>query len=117
MLIKEESTATREFYTFTEPNLKGEVVQFYICKVEFNVKNKNSLPHIWYKAGMTDKILPSYWAIQVYVTNKDNLCYGRYNPTINRDECKLNFEWVLEATEENKQKLIDKITELSFTAV
>ena len=34
-------------------------------------------------------------------------CSGKYNPTTN--DGKLNFEWLLEATEENQQKIIDEI--------
>ena len=47
------------------------------------------------------------WGVQTYVTDRQGRCSGKYNPTTK--DGKLNFEWLLEATEENRQKIIDEI--------
>lgn len=115
---------TRWFYEFTEANAKGEtlIIELSFCE---DPDFKNSLPKFWYKNGFTDTVLKTYWVIQTYVTDKKGFCYGRYNPTHKieqrgvDEEGKpilkrvINFDWMFEATEENKQKLIDEVYRLA----
>lgn len=106
--------AERDFYTFTERNSKGELIEFEISKIIPDNKCKNSIPNLWYKYGMTKSVLPSYWSLHTYISKTIDgceTCKMIYNPTVTGH--KLNFEWVLEATEENKQKLIDEVYRLA----
>lgn len=67
----------------------------------------NSIPQLWYKYGYTNKVLNEYIFIKTYCTDKDGHCTGNYNPqTIGIN--KINFDYMLESTEENLNKLIDK---------
>lgn len=99
---------TRELYTFEEKNHKGEKIQ-----VEF-IKSSGSLAQIWFEKGYTDKLLDTYWSVDVFATQENGLCLGKYNPTIKRNTYKLNFKWVLEATEENKQKILNEIIKRAY---
>lgn len=80
---------------------------------------------IWVK----NKIFPkafAWWHITTNVYDKDGHCWGRYNPQekpeIKRDDKGkiilnhnvVNFDWVLPATEENKQKIIAEVSRLAF---
>ena len=103
----------------TVPNKKGEklLIELSECK---NPGGKNALPVLWYKAGYTDKILDTYISIHTYVTDSDGNCYGRYNPQTKLSEDGkrnvINFNWMLENTEENKQKLINECIRLFESA-
>lgn len=69
--------------------------------------SKHSLPAMWKRKGFIDKEPETWWGVQTYVTDRQGRCSGKYNPTTK--DGKLNFEWLLEATEENQQKIIDEI--------
>ena len=62
---------------------------------------------MWKRKGFIDKEPETWWGVQTYVTDRQGRCSGKYNPTTK--DGKLNFEWLLEATEENRQKIIDEI--------
>ena len=72
-----------------------------------NTHGKHSLPTMWKRKGFIDKEPETWWGVQTYVTDLQGRCSGKYNPTTK--DGKLNFEWLLEATEENQQKIIDEI--------
>lgn len=116
----EQVAETRWFYKFTETNKKGEkiVIELSLCKDDANYKN--SLPKLWNKNGYIDRVLSTYWSIEVYVTDTEGSCWGKYNPQIKRSEDGkrnvINFEWMFEATEENKQKLINEVYRLASTS-
>lgn len=99
--------AARTVYTFARPTAAGEslVVEFSRCE---SSDTCGDCARLWYKHGYTSRILPTYWAVSTYATDADNNCWGRYNPTIGADG-KLDFAWVLEATEENRVKLLNEI--------
>ena len=108
----EQMAEKRWFYTFTNTNKKSESLIIELSKCE-DSSYKNSLPKLWYKNGYTDKVLESYWSIQTYVKDSEGQSYGRYNPQHKLSEdtkrSVINFDWMLEATEENKEKLIDEV--------
>ena len=95
----------------TEPNEKGEKLLIELSECE-NPGGKNALPVLWKKHGFIDRVLDAYICIHTYVTDTEGNCYGRYNPqTKLSDDGKrhvINFDWMFENTEENKQKLIDE---------
>lgn len=74
---------------------------------------KNSLAEIWYKKGYTPELMPEYWGVQTYVTDKNNNCYMAYNPTVKMDDYQnrivTDFGWHLEATPENFGKLLNEV--------
>ena len=80
---------------------------------------------IWVKHGYFKKAF-AWWNVTVYATDKDGNCWGRYNPQEKLHITKndkgeiiehrnvVNFNWVLPATEENKQKIIAEVSRLAF---
>lgn len=122
----EQMAETRWFYKFIEPNAKGETLIIELTKcINLNAENdKKSLPYMWYKTGCKDRILTTFWSIHTYVRDTEGSCYEKYNPQVivmytpetETIRPVINFAWMFEATEENKQKLIDEIYRLFSTA-
>lgn len=129
----------RWFFTFLQKTEKGEEVVVEITKVEHNTKSDTSLPRLWLKYGYTDRLIDKFWSVQTYVTEEDGSCYIRYNPqnttkveTV-KESCYnklkgkyetketkkyrnvINFEWLIEPTEENKIKLLEEVERRAFT--
>lgn len=108
----EQMAETRWFYTFSEPNAKGEKLVIELRKCT-NCGGNNALPVLWKKHGYIDRVLETYWSISTYVRDTEGNCYGMYNPQHKlREDGKgmvIDFTWMLEATEENKEKLIDEV--------
>ncbi len=110
----EKITEDREWYKFTDINAKGEKLLIEVMKITCDLKNKNSIMNLWKKNGYIENVMPSYWRVQVYIEDSEGNCFGRYNPTIING--KINFEWLFEATEDNKQKLINEVYKRFSTA-
>jgi len=108
----EQVAETRWFYTFTEKNTKGEKLVIELSKCE-NSGSNHSLPILWKKNGYIDKVLETYWSVNTFVKDTENNCYGRYNPQHKLSEDKkravIDFDWMLEATEDNKEKLLNEV--------
>lgn len=102
-----------------EPNKKGETLIIELSECT-NTGGKNSLPYLWHKAGYTDKVLNTYLCVHTYCTDSEGNCWSRYNPQIKiSDDGKrnvINFDWMFENTEENKQKLISECIRLFESA-
>lgn len=100
-------------------NAKSETMEIEIVHCT-NPKCKDSLPELWFKEGLTSKVLDTYITCHTYVTDSEGGCYGGYNPTVKlSDDGKRNvidFDWLLEDTEENQRKIIDKCIELFQSA-
>lgn len=115
----EQMAETRWFYTFTEVNAKGETLIIELSKCT-NSGGNNALPILWYKNKMTDRVLETYWSIETYVRDTEGCCYGMYNPQEKlREDGKgmvINFDWMFETTEENKERLIDEVYRIFSTA-
>lgn len=115
-------------YRFTGKNKNGETIEFSIdrCGDWDKPTDKNSLPYLWKKNGYIDRVLPNYWHVSTYATDKNGNCYGVYNPQekhlIRTDEngktiesrMVIDFDFMFEATEENKQKIIAEIEKRAF---
>lgn len=111
----------RELITFEELNAKGEKIQMELVRCE-NSGGNNSLPALWKKSGHVDRVLETYWSLTTYATEDGGkgTCWGRYNPQEKQSEdgkrrVVINFEWMFEATEENRQKLIEEVERLAFS--
>lgn len=115
----EQVADTRWFYTFTDTNNKGEKLIIELSKC-IDSDYKNSLPKLWNKSGYIDRVLETYWSIQTYVKDTEGNSFGRYNPQHKLSEdgnrMVINFDWMFEATEENKDKLINEVYRLFSTA-
>ncbi len=102
-----------------EPNAKGETLLIELSECE-NPGGKNALPVLWEKNGYIDRVLDTYICIHTYVTDTECNCYGRYNPQSKLSEdgkrYVINFDWMFENTEENKQKLINECIHLFESA-
>lgn len=99
---------TSELYHFNDRNSKGERIEVEFTKIEGHFIN------LWYKKGFIKEPLENYWNIMVYVYDKEGNCYGRYNPQILPHGTKINFDWVLEATEENKDLILHEIIKRTY---
>lgn len=115
----EKGPGTATWIYVTEHNQKDESLTIELAECD-NPGGKKSLPYLWYKAGYTNKILDTYLCIHTYCRDSEGNCYGRYNPQIKRsDDGKrdvINFDWMFENTEENKQKLINESIRLFESA-
>ena len=98
-------------------NAKQETMTIEIVHCE-NPGGKNSLPYLWYKEGLTDKVMETYIGCHTYVYDSENGCYGGYNVTEKYDGKRnvINFDWLLEDTEENRKKIIEACIELFESA-
>lgn len=115
--MKKEYTITkmageRWFIKFTEPNAKEETVLIELCKCT-DIPDKTSIPKMWVKNGYIDRVLETYWHVNTYVKDTKGYSYMYYNPQVKPDTGKINFEWMFEATEENKNKIIDEVYRLA----
>lgn len=114
----ERSGAYRMQRTYDGCNAKGERLVLEFTK-GINPHTKGCLPKLWLKEGFTDHELESWWIVSTYVyQGKD--CYGRYNPTVKHSQgwpsSVLDFDWVLEATQENLEKLAREVERRMFNA-
>ena len=77
---------------------------------------KRSMQRRWKKAGYIDKILDSWWAVEVQATDPDGACWGRYNPTEKPGGAGrvIDFAWMLEGTPESIEALSDEIVRRAF---
>ena len=118
--IIEQRTGSVTWIRVTRPNQKEETLKIELVEC-INPGGKKSLPYLWYKGGYTDKILDTYLCIHTYCRDSENNCYGRYNPQTKRSEDGkrnvINFDWMFENTEENKQKLINESIRLFESAI
>lgn len=109
----EKMGRTRIRYTFNGLTPRGEriIVDMTACYPDNS--SKTSLPNLWYRHGMTDTVLDSYWISDTYVALPDGHYIRRYDPTADYDQKKhigtLNFDWILPATAENLDKLLAEI--------
>ena len=107
----EKMSQTREFYHFNDRNSKGERVEIEFTKVEND--NNRHLINIWYEKGFIKEQLESYWQVTVYAYDKEGNCYGKYNPQILYGT-KINFDWILKATKENKERILNEIIKRTY---
>ncbi|MDD2446032.1 MAG: hypothetical protein PHX09_04450 [Clostridia bacterium] len=96
---------------FEEKNKKNETLLIHIDRCEGS-NSQHSLPKLWFKNGWTKKELTTYWHISTYVKNESG-CWGLYNPQQKLHESGgryvVDFDWMFEATEGNKEKLINEV--------
>lgn len=112
-LLKIEEMGTykgaRTRYTFHELNNKGEkiVVELGCCD------GNSTIAKMWKKEKWINKDLTSWISVEVYATDKEGQCWGKYNPQETGNH-KIDFKWVLEDTKQNRTKILTEITKLAF---
>lgn len=74
-------------------------------------KCKNDLANLWVKNGYVNSFLPTTIHIRTYYTTEDGRCYGRYNIQL-KQNYKINFDYMLEATQENINYLVSECIKL-----
>lgn len=103
----------RFFYEFKEKNKKGESLVVELTEVYYNNTCSSSLPNLWKEHGFTNKLYNNAIFINCYCYLPNGTCKEKYNPTIKLSEDKernvINFDYLLEVNEENKNKLLKKI--------
>lgn len=108
----EKMDSTHTYYIFNGLTPRGESVIVGMTACHPDNGYKNSLPNIWYRHGFISYVLPSYWTVDVYVYDECG-CRGRYNPTDKLHESGkrmgLDFDWMLPATSENRDKILKEI--------
>lgn len=106
----------RIWYRFEEKNEKGEeiLVELISCTRD---PGSQSLPILWKKKGLIDRVLDSWVGVNVYVTSEDGTCRGAYNPQESGIWHKINFDWMLEDTPENRDRIIAEICRRAFEEV
>lgn len=105
-----ESFGRRDRYTFGNPNRKGERLIVDISGCNHDKRRRNDLMNIWKRAGYVSEFMPSHITVDAYVYNRLCDCYARYNPTVKPGGAGyvVNFDWMLEDTEENRARLLDE---------
>lgn len=111
--VVSQSAPTVFWLEFNEKNKKGETLTIELLSCEDIADYQKSLPKLWFKNGYIDRVLETYWCVNTYVKDSEGRSYGRYNPQTKIEDRRsvINFDWMMEATEENKQKLIDAVYE------
>lgn len=103
-------------YSFEEKNAKGEqiLVELISCTRD---PGSRSLPIFWKKQGRIDRVLDTWVGVNVYVTSEDGTCRGAYNHQESGIGHKINFDWMLEDTPENRDRIIAEICRKAFEEV
>lgn len=116
----EDMTGGRGFcirYTFEDQTPKGERLIVDLVRCE-NPGGARSLPNLWKEHGYIDRVLKSWIGIDVYVTDKAGNCRRDYDPMVlDNNGHRINFEWVLEDTPENRDRIIAEICRRAFEEV
>lgn len=99
---KEKMGENRTRYTLNNTNKSGEKIVIDLTKCVWG-----SLQDLWITKGYMAKKLNNWINIEVYVTDKDGKCWGKYNPQIKAR--KIDFKWVLEDTPVNRDTILTEI--------
>jgi len=112
--IIEKLSETRTRYTFSDPTTLGGELIVDVTKCEPDNTSRHSLPRLWQKGGYIERLLENYWNVETFAYDDKGGCWGKFNPQIIPGKNKINFDWMLEATEENKRKLLDAVCALAY---
>lgn len=89
-----------------------------ICECEYD-HSSNSLMTLWVKHGWMPRFIDRALCVHTYYRDDEGNCWGRYNPQhkVAADEfgdlhAEINFDWLLEATMENEQRLLSECERL-----
>lgn len=98
-------------------NWKGERVTIWITRTQADKKHKNDLMNLWVNSKRLENFIENRITLELFVETKNGYCYNWYNPQIKESEDRkrgeIDFNYILEDTEENRRFLISKILYLS----
>lgn len=99
------------YWDYAKKNKKGErlTISINCC---YNEKSEHCLPMLWYRAGYTDRLILNYLSLDTYVYLPNGECCRRYDFTKESEDGKrltIDFDWVLEQSEENLEKMVKEI--------
>ena len=98
----------RTRYTIKQKTKNNETLVIELSNCE-----SGSLQDLWLEHGYIKNKLKNWIHVEVFATDENGLCWGKYNPQIIKNTNKINFKWILEDTEQNRQKILSKIAELA----
>lgn len=95
-----------------------------ISTVKHDKKDRHDLMNLWLRRGHVDKFIPTTLSVETEFMMSNGDLVRKFNPTVKIEIEKqdlgdgvikdysrrvLDFDWVLEATPENEQKILDEI--------
>ena len=97
-------------------NVRGEAVEVHLTSCNAEKSYKNDLMVLWSKNGWCEFIQKRI-NVEVFVTDKKGACHNWYNPQVKESadgkRLVINFDWILEDTKNNRDRIISKIIELA----
>lgn len=97
-------------------NKRGESVELWITSIKADKEYKNDLMNLWVKNNYCN-FIERRLDIETFATDVKGNCYNWYNPSIKMSEDKkrlvINFDWILEDNESNRNKIIAEVVRLS----
>lgn len=120
-VINDNPKAYREAVRFASLTPSGEQITIELARVDGN----SLLMARWIRERKLPAFLSSWWSVTVYATDQGGTCREKYNPQnetapvmyFNKPigtHTVMNFDWVLEATEESKIRIIQEVERLAF---
>ena len=106
MIIIDNVVMNRKEIIFT--NNKDEKILIFLTIQTHDLKDKKSLMNIWVKNGWLEKPIEKTLRLELFVYDKKDNCFNKYNPQIIPNTNTINFDWMLEATEKNINKLLNE---------
>lgn len=118
-ILKNNYNNIRYVYEYPIKNKLGEKITVVISKVDCDLKNKKSLMNLWVKNGFLSKPFENYWGINCNVFDSKGNEFKKYDfdfieAQFYKNKCRgcrlvINFDWIIEATEENKILILNAI--------
>lgn len=107
--IPKEISISRRFndLIFSFTSKYGFCFKIYISKIVVDYSQKNRIENLWYKKGYIKEKIPTWIHCDVYACDPYDNCYGICNPT--EKNGKIDFNWLLEYTDENVSKIINEV--------
>lgn len=96
----------RQYETKTK---NGNKLIIEISTTEHDKNSIHSLMRMWVKNGDVKDFLTRTLNVKTYYYDEKQVCLEKYNPQIINNTKQLNFEYVLEATEENERLLLNEV--------
>ena len=103
-------------YTFADKTRNGESLIVELIRCE-NLGGPHSIPNLWKDHGYIDRILENFIGTDVFATDEEGNCRRRYDPQLSKDGRRINFDWILEDTPENRDRIIAEICRRAFEEV
>lgn len=96
----------RQYETKTK---NGNNLVIEISTTEHDKNFIHSLMRMWVKNGCVKEFLTRTLNVKTYCFDKKDVWLEKYNPQIIENTNQLNFEYMLEATEENERLLLNEV--------